>query len=98
MDVRAQARTPSMTREHSWLPQIGAAWRVGIDGISLLLILLTLLMLPLVLLFSWRFVGQHPSEVYERVIQHILACNHTSVEGQRRGCGCGKGQGARDIH
>ena len=38
--------------EHSWLPQIGASWRVGIDGISLLLVLLTLLLLPLVLLFS----------------------------------------------
>lgn len=42
--------------EREWLPQIGAAWRVGVDGISLLLILLTLLLLPLVLMFSWKTV------------------------------------------
>jgi NADH-quinone oxidoreductase subunit M len=43
-------------QEWEWLPQIGAAWRMGVDGIALLLVLLTLLLLPLVLFFSWKTV------------------------------------------
>ena len=52
------------TGEWAWLPQIGAAWRVGLDGISLLLVLLTLLLLPLVLLFSWRSIDQRVKEFH----------------------------------
>ena len=51
-------------QEHAWLPEIGAAWRVGLDGISLLLILLTLLLLPLVLMFSWRVVTDRVKEYH----------------------------------
>jgi NADH-quinone oxidoreductase subunit M len=37
-----------------WLPQFGANYFAGIDGISLLLILLTTFLMPLVLLGSWN--------------------------------------------
>ncbi len=50
--------------EHSWIPQLGISYRVGIDGIALLLILLTLLLLPLVLMASWRTVTKRVKEYY----------------------------------
>jgi NADH-quinone oxidoreductase subunit M len=39
---------------HSWIPQIGASWAVGVDGIGLLLILLAVLLTPLVILAGWK--------------------------------------------
>ncbi len=37
----------------TWIPSIGASFSIGVDGISLVLILLTTLMTPLVLASSW---------------------------------------------
>jgi NADH-quinone oxidoreductase subunit M len=43
--------------EHaSWLPAWGIHWFVGIDGMSLLLVVLTTFLMPLVLLASWTDV------------------------------------------
>jgi NADH-quinone oxidoreductase subunit M len=36
-----------------WLPELGINWFVGIDGISLFLVLLTTFLMPIVLLASW---------------------------------------------
>jgi NADH-quinone oxidoreductase subunit M len=36
-----------------WLPELGISWFVGIDGISLFLVLLTTFLMPIVLLASW---------------------------------------------
>jgi NADH-quinone oxidoreductase subunit M len=51
-------------QDRDWIPQVGVAWRVGIDGISLLLIELTLLLLPLVVMFSWKSVGARVKEFH----------------------------------
>lgn len=40
----------------TWLPQLGISYHVGVDGLSLLLVLLTTFLMPLVLLFSWDSV------------------------------------------
>jgi len=53
-----------MLSEHEWISQIGVTWRLGIDGIALLLIELTLLLLPLVLLFSWGSVSERLKEYH----------------------------------
>jgi len=37
-----------------WIPQWGIAYRLGVDGISLLLVLLTTLLMPLVVLAGWN--------------------------------------------
>jgi len=63
--------------EHAWIPQIGASWRLGIDGIALLLILLTLLVLPLVLLFSWNTVKDRVKEYH--VFLLVLQCGMLGV-------------------
>jgi NADH-quinone oxidoreductase subunit M len=40
----------------SWIPQFGISYHVGIDGISLLLVLLTTLLMPVVILGSWASI------------------------------------------
>lgn len=39
-----------------WVPEFGIGYSVGLDGISLPLVLLTTFLMPLVLLFSWETV------------------------------------------
>jgi NADH-quinone oxidoreductase subunit M len=49
-----------------WLPSVGIAYRLGMDGISLLLVLLTALLQPLVFISSWR-------SIHERVKGYVVA-------------------------
>ncbi|MCS7352225.1 MAG: NADH-quinone oxidoreductase subunit M [Anaerolineae bacterium] len=44
---------PQFVHRWDWAPSIGAAYRVGVDGISLWLVLLTALIFPLALAASW---------------------------------------------
>jgi NADH-quinone oxidoreductase subunit M len=41
---------------HSWIPSLHIHYTLGIDGISLLLVLLTTLLMPLCVLASWRYI------------------------------------------
>jgi len=41
---------------HAWIPRFGIAYRLGVDGISLLLVVLTGFLTPLALLGSWGSV------------------------------------------
>jgi len=43
----------------SWIPQFGISYHVGVDGISLLLILLTTVLVPVVILASWTSIDRH---------------------------------------
>ena len=42
--------------QHPWLPQFGIAYRLGVDGISLFLLVLTGFLTPLALMSSWESV------------------------------------------
>jgi NADH-quinone oxidoreductase subunit M len=53
----------------SWIPQYGISYRVGVDGISLWLILLTTFLTPLALLGSWT---QVKTRVREFVVFMLL--------------------------
>lgn len=48
----------------SWIPSIGASYHLGIDGISLLLVLLTTLLGFLSILSSWKAIEQRLKEYY----------------------------------
>jgi len=50
-----QMQTPAI----DWIPQYGVSFHLGVDGISLLLVLLTTLLIPLVILASWRSIDHH---------------------------------------
>ena len=43
---------------HAWIPSFGVSYAVGVDGISLFLLVLTGLLTPLALLSSWESVHQ----------------------------------------
>src|SRR3989442_3644378 len=44
---------------HAWIPAFGISYFVGVDGISLLLLVLTGFLTPLALLSSWQSVHKH---------------------------------------
>lgn len=39
---------------YSWIPQIGASWALGVNGIGLLMIALAVILVPLAILAAWR--------------------------------------------
>src|SRR3954447_22271351 len=43
-----------LTEEHSWIPEFGVHYALGVDGLGLLLILLTVALVPVVLVASWH--------------------------------------------
>src|SRR5208337_4841455 len=45
-----------------WIPALGINYAVGVDGISLLLVLLTTLIMPLCVLASWRYIQTRVKE------------------------------------
>jgi NADH-quinone oxidoreductase subunit M len=47
-----------------WIPEWGIYYRVGIDGISILLILLTTLIMPLTILGSFRYIVERERTFY----------------------------------
>src|SRR5262249_42294789 len=49
---------------HPWIPDWGIAYRVGIDGISLFMVLLTTLTMPLAVLGSWSYITHHERPFY----------------------------------
>src|SRR5512134_3233381 len=42
--------------DRSWIPALAVRYTVGLDGISLLLVLMTTLIMPLCVLASWRYI------------------------------------------
>src|SRR5438552_16308118 len=51
-----------LVESRGWIPQWGIRYALGIDGISLWLVLLTTLLTPVVLLSSWNSIHKHPKE------------------------------------
>jgi NADH-quinone oxidoreductase subunit M len=49
---------------HSWIPSIGATYAIGIDGISLLLLMLTTLLSFVSILSSWTAIEERVKEYY----------------------------------
>jgi len=47
---------------HRWLPSLGAGYHVGIDGISLLLVLLTTFLTPIALASAWHAIEDRTKE------------------------------------
>lgn len=58
------ATTPNMqfTEHYSWIERLGISYYVGIDGISLLLFLLTTFLMPICILCSWNYIKEHVKE------------------------------------
>src|SRR6266850_2784385 len=63
-DFNTTATGLQMVERHAWIPAIGAEYVVGIDGLSLLLLLLTSLVFPFALLAQpWpRILRPHAAD------------------------------------
>jgi NADH-quinone oxidoreductase subunit M len=48
--------------QRAWMPTLGVSYHLGVDGISLLLVLLTTFLMPLVLLSSWHSIERRWKE------------------------------------
>ena len=55
-------RSFQFTESAAWIPALKINYAVGIDGISLLLVLLTTLIMPLCVLASWRYIQTRVKE------------------------------------
>jgi NADH-quinone oxidoreductase subunit M len=56
MATRFNASGPTfqLTEQYSWIPQFGVHYAVGVDGIALVLIGMTVVLMPMVILASWH--------------------------------------------
>src|SRR5262245_34552390 len=52
------------TEERSWIPAFNSAYALGVDGISMPLILLTTFITPLVVIASWTVIEKKPAQYY----------------------------------
>jgi NADH-quinone oxidoreductase subunit M len=62
--ARFDADTPDFQFEETyrWMPSLGVSFHVGIDGISLLLVLLTTLLTPIALASAWHAIEDRAKE------------------------------------
>ena len=54
------AGTVQLTEQVSWIPAFGVSYALGVNGVGLLLVGLSVLLVPVVLLAAWR---EHPDEI-----------------------------------
>ena len=61
--------------EHArWLPALGMSYHLGVDGLSLYMILLTALMLPLCVLGSWTYISKRVTEFHFCLLLMTSSC------------------------
>ena len=61
------ARQPcSSANRVAWMPELGISYQLGVDGISLWLVLLTTFLTPLAILSSWTAVKRPAQGVHDR--------------------------------
>ena len=67
--------------EHvTWLPALGVNYFVGIDGISLLLLILTTFIMPIVVIASWNNVPKSPkSFIFFMLFIHTTDHIHINI-------------------
>lgn len=64
----ADAGAYQLTETYAWIPQLGASWALGVDGVALLLVALAVVLVPLVILAAWREQDGDPGR-----LRHYLA-------------------------
>src|SRR5919205_2241891 len=50
--------------DHTWIPIIGARYQMGVDGVSVLLVVLTTFLGVLAALSSWKYIAKREKEYY----------------------------------
>jgi len=57
---------------YPWIPQIGASYAVGVNGVGLLLVALSVVLVPLVLLAAWKEQGRDEVRLRRFVVLVLL--------------------------
>jgi NADH-quinone oxidoreductase subunit M len=68
-----------MTETHDWISAFGVHYAVGVDGLGLLMILLTVVLVPIVLLAAWNDEGQTEGSGARRFVAWTLALEALSL-------------------
>ena len=50
----------------TWLPQYGVGYKMGVDGISVLFVLLSTVLTPICILASWETITRQRARVHAR--------------------------------
>ncbi len=61
-DAGANAAEFQFEHQVTWLPSLGISYHVGLDGVALLLVLLTTVLTPVVILSAWKAVAERVKE------------------------------------
>jgi NADH-quinone oxidoreductase subunit M len=57
------AGSPQLTETYRWIPQLGVSYALGVNGIGLVMVVLTAVLVPLCILASWHDAGTDPARV-----------------------------------
>ncbi len=57
-----------------WVAEWGLSYHLGMDGISLLMVLLTIMLIPLCVLCSWTYIGKRVKEFHFSLLLMASAC------------------------
>src|SRR5205823_8532432 len=60
--------TTQFSVDYPWLPQLGVYFSAGIDGISLIPVLLTALLVPLIIVTTFKHKYSNPSAFYALIL------------------------------
>ncbi|MDZ7759443.1 MAG: NADH-quinone oxidoreductase subunit M [Desulfovermiculus sp.] len=63
-----------MVERQAWIEPWNIYYYLGIDGISVLMVLLTVLLLPICVLCSWSYIGQRVKEFHFCLLLMTTAC------------------------
>ena len=65
------AGSQQLTETHQWIPSLGVSYAVGVDGVGIALILMSIALVPLVILAGWREQGSDDAPTDR--LRHFLA-------------------------
>lgn len=57
-----------LSLDYYWVPALGISFKIGLDGISLLLVLLTTFLVPIIILSTFNSEKPYPSSLYALVL------------------------------
>ncbi|BBY54668.1 NADH-quinone oxidoreductase subunit M [Mycobacterium koreense] len=66
-DTSGSAAPYQFVESHSWIPAFGAGYTLGVDGIAVVLVLLTALLVPILILAGWNDGGTRSRGVHAYV-------------------------------
>ncbi|ACZ20706.1 NADH dehydrogenase subunit M [Sanguibacter keddieii DSM 10542] len=90
------ASTHQLVETHAWIPQIGASYALGVDGVGLLLVALSVGLVPLVIGAAWREQGVEDAVSTVSTVSTEGAAGAAGAAAPARGAGTAKSPAGAD--